>query len=171
MTTTGALDNLPYFAIHPASAPVRNKYRVEFYLDTLFASGQNYQLFWINRPRNELTYVPSRLVGKTLHAQPDAIGEFVALPDNEAPVLLNAEFNETSYGKWLFSITAKDELSGVDYQRSEIQINGVRAITEYDFEEELLIYYHPDFIPQQENRIEVIVYDNAGNSVFKTYQM
>lgn len=170
-TYTSELDSSSYFAIYPASAPVRKDYSVRFAITHGFRNGNNYQLFRIDRTRNRLTHVPSKLVGRTLHAQPDMLGEFVALADNAPPTLETPQLIKTSYGKWLITVTATDELSGIDYKNTEIKVNGVRAITEYDFEEDKLIYYHPDFNPKKVNRVEIIVKDNAGNSRFESYQI
>lgn len=49
----------------------------------------------------------------------------------------------------------------------------MRGITEYDFEEEVLIYLHPEFEakPGQPTAIQVIVTDRAGNSVLRKFQL
>lgn len=97
------------------------------------------------------------------------LGEFVIFPDNEAPTINNVEVITADYGKSYVEISTVDEFSGIDFELSEIQVNGVRGITEYDFEEDKLIYIHPNFIPESRNRIEVIVTDNAGNSRFEVF--
>lgn len=170
-TYTGTLDTMPYFAIHPATAPVRKDYFVEFFLGKDFSENKNYRLFWIDRSKNQIKYVPSQLVGRTIHATPDVLGEFIALPDDVPPEISRPKIIKTNYGTWQVMVPVYDELSGIDYNECEILVNGVRGITEYDFEEDLLIYIHPDFIPQKTNRIRVLVKDKAGNTRLKTYQI
>jgi hypothetical protein len=133
-------------------------------LDEIYEPDNNYRLFRKNRSREKLSYVDSELRGRTVHAYPSELGEFVIKPDNEAPKISDLSFYKTDYGKWLAKVHLKDDLTGIQSSSALFIINGIRGIAEYDYEEELLIYYHPDFIPEEINTIEIKVEDKAGNS-------
>ena len=162
-------DGFPSFSVMPYTTPIRKDFYVEYYLSDFFDPNENYQVFHYDAFRDKFTHVPTTLIGRTIHAIPDMLGEFVIFPDNEAPTIHNVEVITADYGKSYVEISTVDEFSGIDFELSEIQVNGVRGITEYDSEEDKLIYIHPNFIPESRNRIEVIVTDNAGNSRFEVF--
>jgi len=157
-------DEFQSFSIMPHSTPLRKKYFVEFYLGKNIEPDQNYQIFHFDPFKDRYTHVPGTLIGSTIHAQPEALGEFVVFPDNEAPSIGSVSLKTTDYGANFLEIDVLDELSGINFKQSEIIVNGLRGITEYDFEEDKLIYIHPNYIPNSRDRIEVLVTDNAGNS-------
>ncbi|MCG8372915.1 MAG: M23 family metallopeptidase [Balneolales bacterium] len=169
--TTGFIDEQHYIAIHPASKIARKNYKVEYYFSKNFNPEVTYQLFKIDRNRDRLIHMDSYMIGRTLHGWPDEIGEFLVLPDSTGPELSSPSIKETSYGTWVVEISAIDSLSGINYQESSIIVNGKKGITEYDFEEDKLIYIHPGFTPKKENIIQVTAKDKAGNHVTSTYQM
>ncbi len=162
-------NGFPSINVMPYTTPVRNDFYIEYYLSDKIEANQNYQLFHFDPFRDKYTHIPGRLIGRTMHASPDVLGEFVIFPDNEAPIINNVDIIVSDYGANYVEISILEELSGVDFEQSEIQVNGVRGITEYDFEEDKLIYIHPEFVPESRNRIEVIVTDNAGNSRFEVF--
>lgn len=166
---TGEKEGYKSFSVMPFSTPVSKEYFIEFYLGSEIDVTQKYGLFHYNPFRDRYTYVDSKLIGNTIHATPDVLGEFVVIPDNAAPTIDNVRIIKTDYGSNFIYVDVTDELTGVDIENSEIQVNGIRGITEFDFEEDKLIYIHPDFIPESRNRIEVIVTDNAGNSRFEVF--
>lgn len=166
---TGSFEGSPYIAVHPATHIARKNYQLIYYLGDDFTESTNYQYYRIDRKRDRLIHEPSELIGRTLHAFPDQLGEFLILADNEPPEVSGINIRQTSYGKWLVELSVFDEQSGINYKESELMVNGVPAITEYDFEEDLLIYYHPDFRPLEENRIDLVIKDNAGNATSKVF--
>lgn len=167
----GNLDGYPYINIQPSIIPPRKEFKIEYYLGDIFQENENYQLFRIKRPDNTISYIDSKLIGKTVHAFPSDLGEFIIVPDNAPPILDKPRLVKTSYDGWFIHITATDSLSGINFEASEIYVNGIRGIVEFDNEEDLLIYYHPDFIPEKENLITVKISDNAGNIFTGSYQL
>lgn len=165
-------DNYPYLQILPHNTGVRNDFEIQYYLDSEeFTAGQNYYLFRLDRIRNRITPVDSKLIGRTIFGYPSSFGEFLVIPDNDPVELMDPMIYRTDYGKWFFTVSAVDKGSGVDFKRSSIIVNGVRGIAEFDYEEELLIYHHPGFIPEEENLVEVTVYDKAGNLITRTFEI
>ena len=155
---------LPSFSILPETKMIRNTFFVEFYLGHEFVNNQNYQLFHFDRLKNKYTYIPSKLIGRTVHGRPHVLGDFVIKADNAPPEIKQVKVTSNNYGRHQVIFKVEDDLSGINFEKSEIRVNGIRGIVEYDFEEDQLIYIHPKFEPTSRNRIELILIDNAGNS-------
>lgn len=160
-------DGKPAFSISPHSTPIRKNIFAAYYHAGNLDKDQNYQVFHFDPLRDTYTHIPTKIIGKTLHISPNKLGEFHIIPDNEAPKIGKIHVRSTDYGEHRVEIHVSDELSGIDFKKSEILINGISGITEYDFEDDILIYIHPNFKPQKRIRIEVKVTDNAGNSRFE----
>lgn len=154
-----------HLSIQPEMLAMQSDFYLSFYLDDLYEPDNNYRLFGIDKLKDKLSYVDSELIGKTIHAYPSELGEFVIKPDNKEPVISELKIFESDYGKWFVTVLLQDELTGVDSGSAEFTVNGIRGIAEYDYEEELLIYYHPDFKPESENTVQIDVKDKAGNSL------
>lgn len=158
----------PYLQVLPPNAGVRNDIEIQYYLgDDEFDPNLKYYLFRFDRDRNRVTPVDSKQIGRTIYGYPSSLGEFLIMPDNDPAELSNPKIFKTTYGKWFFTISAIDH-SGIDFERSSISVNGARGIVEYDYEEDLLIYHHPDFTPEKRNVVEITVTDKAGNSTTET---
>lgn len=170
-TSTGMLDGYSYLNLQPEILPSRKDFKIEFYVGSNFKKNENYQLFRLRRSDNSISYVDSKLIGRTVHATSSNLGEFLIIPDNEPPILEKPRLIQTNFGKWFVYITAVDSLSGINFEDSEIFVNGTRGIVEFDNEEDLLIYNHPSFIPEKENIITVKISDKAGNIFTGTYRL
>ncbi|MBO6792800.1 MAG: M23 family metallopeptidase [Balneolaceae bacterium] len=166
---TSRFQRFPSLQVQPYSAPLRNKIHIQYYVDQIDTLGSNPQLFHFDPIRERFSHVSSRLIGNTIHAQTNALGEFIVFSDATPPSINGVELVQKEWGDWQVEVSVSDEYSGIDFKRSEIRVNGIRGITEYDFEEDLLIYILPNFEPEKRNRIEVIVSDNAGNSDYQTF--
>ena len=167
----GEMDGNPYINVEPGMIPARKEIEIQYFMGEHFEEGNNYRLFRFDRLRNRIRYVDSELIGKTVWGYPSDLGEFIILPDNDAPGVETPKIVQTNYGKWFVNVTAVDSLTGIDFKRSEIYVNGIRGIVEYDDEEDLLIYYHPSFVPKKQNEIRLTVSDKAGNQFNKTYTL
>ncbi len=170
-TSLGKVDGYPYISIQPGMIPSRKEFKIEYYLSDNFKTNNKYQLFRLNRSDNSISYVDSDLIGRTIHATPSDLGEFLVIPDNDPPEIVKPRLIQTPYGKWLVYISAIDSLSGIDFEKSTIFVNGNRGIIEFDNEEDLLIYYNPEFTPEKTNIVTVRISDNAGNIFTGSYQL
>lgn len=168
---TGNLDGLPYISLQPTMIPARKEFTIEYYLGDYFELNQHYKLFRYDRIRDRISYVDSKLVGRTIHAYPSDLGEFVVIADNEAPTLEKPSLVQTNNGKWFITIKARDNLTGIDYKKSQIFVNSIQGIVEFDNEEDLLTYVHPEFVPKSENIITVRIYDKSGNLFTTSYKL
>lgn len=162
-------DDSPYINIQPGMIPARKDIMIQYYLGDHFKEGHHYRLYRLDRLRNRIRYVDSILRGKTVYGFPSDLGEFLILDDNDPPEVDEPRIVQTDYGKTLIYIYAFDSLSGIDYNNAEVVVNGEKGIVEFDNEEDLLIYYNPDFKPAKANTIEITVFDRAGNKTQRTY--
>ena len=165
----GEMDGKPYINIEPGSIPARKDIEIQYFMGDNYEEGNNYRLFRFDRLRDRIRYVDSKLIGKTVWGYPSDLGEFLVMADNEAPEVETPQLVQTDYGKWFVYVTAADSLTGIDFKNSEIYVNGVRGIVEYDDEEDLLIYYHPSFAPEKETEVRLTVSDKAGNRFSNSY--
>ncbi|MEX2478087.1 MAG: M23 family metallopeptidase [Gracilimonas sp.] len=154
-----------HISIQPEMAALKSAFYLAFYLGDQFEQDNKYRLFRKKLSDGELSYVESELRGKTVHASPSELGEFIIKADNDPPVISNLKIFQSDYGKWFTTVKIKDELSGINSSTASFTINGIQGIAEYDYEEELLIYYYPDFSPDSINTVEISTEDNAGNNV------
>ncbi|WP_409029583.1 M23 family metallopeptidase [Gracilimonas sediminicola] len=157
-------------SVQPEMLPAKSNFGLEFFLGDYFEAGNNYRLFRIDASDGDTSYVESGLTGRTLHARPSSFGEFTVLADNEAPKISGLNIYKTDYGKWRASVRVTDDLTGIESSSAKFIMNGQRGIAEYDYEEELLIYYLPEFTPQAANSAVVEIKDKAGNIASKEFQ-
>ncbi|MEQ8524801.1 M23 family metallopeptidase [Gracilimonas sp.] len=157
-------------SVQPEMLPTKSDFGLEFFLGDFYEPENNYRLFRVDASDGELDYVPSKLIGRTIHARLSSMGEFTVKADNNPPEFSNFRIYKTDYGKWLASVRVTDELTGIESSSAEFFINDKRGIAEYDYEEELLIYYLPDFTPQSNNTAIVKIKDKAGNTASKVFE-
>lgn len=150
-------------SIHPQMLPLKQKFGVQFYLGDHYKKGNKYRLFRKRSSNGSLSYVESELKGRSVLGYPSEMGEFVIIPDNDPPEVTNFRVHQTDYGMWQIRADVEDSLSGINSESAQFKVNGVRGIAEYDYEEEIITYYHPDFKPISENKVLLIIEDKAGN--------
>lgn len=157
-------------SIQPEMLPAKSNFGLEFFLGDYFDADNNYRMFRIDASDGDISYVESELIGRTIHARPSALGEFTVLVDNEAPEISDFNIYKTDFGEWRASVRVTDELTGIASSSAKFFVNGKQGIAEYDYEEELLIYYLPGFEPQPENKVVIELKDKAGNTALKEFQ-
>lgn len=156
-------DNNIHIYIQPQMLAIKSDFAVSYFMGDNFEAGNNYRLFKKDPADGELSYVDSELRGRTIHAFPSELGEFVIKADNNPPEISGFRIYKTDYGEWRASVKAEDELTGIDSSTAEFIVNGKRGIAEYDYEEDLLIYYYPGFSPDSGNTAHIKIKDKAGN--------
>jgi murein DD-endopeptidase MepM/ murein hydrolase activator NlpD len=159
------VDTSIVLSILPGNTPLKKGFIMEYFLGDHFETGKKYGFYRIDPDDKDLDYIDSRLRGKTLVGYPNEFGNFKIMADEEQPRLSGPRLVETDYGKWFVVVDAIDGQSGIDSSTAIFEVNGIRGIAEYDYEEEILRYYHPNFTPENENTISISVKDKAGNVV------
>jgi hypothetical protein len=97
-----------------------------------------------------------------LNARIKSFGNYRVLQDTTPPSITRPELVRR-HGHWLVAVSVKDNLSGVDNERTVIYCNGIRGIPDFDPEGHKILYYHPEFKPKAVNKLRVTAYDNTGN--------
>jgi hypothetical protein len=162
-------DQLVRFSIQPEMIPIKSAFSIALYLGESEQSSKNYRLYKFKDQRHDIrnvSYVESYMIGNTLHATPSELGEFVVLKDSLPPEVSEFKIFKTDHGKWKASVNVTDNLSGIDSSSSLFIINGKRGIPVYDYEEELLTFYRPDFDKNDFSNVKatVTIKDKAGNT-------
>ena len=113
--------------------------------------------------------IPTSFSGQYIRGSAESLGTFVLRRDTTSPTLSNPRLRQRPDKQWVLMIDAVDNLSGIDYERSAITVNGIRGIAEFEPEDDRLVYYHPRFEPADSMKVEVTAcdkMDNCRSSVF-----
>jgi len=155
--------------LYPKDQPVKNEFRIMFLKDQLSADTTGMAFYYLDPRKNKLNYLPTDQTNRLFTAMAENMGTYYILPDSVSPELSNPNLYRRRDGKWMVSVTLTDNRSGINYRELEMYVNGVRGIPEYEPENDLVHYYHPDFTPASENRIRVVAEDHAGNRSKKEF--
>jgi hypothetical protein len=164
------IDDDIHLSIQPAMLATKSDIQIEFFMDDVFEEGNNYRLFRKNGADESLNYIDSKLIGRTIHAYPSKLGEFVIFADNTPPEISYFQIYQTDYGVWKASVEVSDKETGIASSSAIFRINGVRGIAEYDYETDLLIYTLPGFRPESSNTAYIEIKDKAGNVARTTFE-
>ncbi|MEX0823868.1 MAG: M23 family metallopeptidase [Balneolaceae bacterium] len=151
------------FSFTPDRLPVQESVYFNYILPDSLSENDKLALFSIDKFRNRLTFMNSVNSHGIISAELKEISSLKLMEDNIAPWVGRPRFDKNLGGNHILVVPVKDNLTKIDYRRSVILINGKRGIVEYDPEDDLLIYYHPEFIPSESNEVEISVYDGVGN--------
>lgn len=163
-------ENLPVIRFTPGRLPVDAPMTLSLILPESIADARDIGLYSNDMHRNKFTYIDSEIGGRLLRARIDEFSELRIRRDRTAPWVGNPKEVKDAGGSFVVHLPVVDQNSGIDYRRSTITINGVRGITEYDKDKNLLIYYHPNFLIEEEPlRVEARVYDRVGNLSDRTF--
>ena len=157
--------------IFPHVQPLKDDMNLTLQLDTTEISFKRPLVYWHNKRKDSYYAQETSFSGNTITAKIESFGTHYVLDDTTKPEIFNPKIYQRENGLWIVSVKTRDELSGIDYERSEFYCNSIRGIAEYNPESDKLIYYHPDFMPKAQNICEVIVYDVAGNKAEASYEI
>jgi len=158
--SVNAYDNR--ITLFPEQAAIRLAYAIAHYLENTEAPVQSYGFYELDLKDNEYDYIESKVRGNTLWAYPRKTGIFVVKPDTVPPAARNPRIRKLGSIE-VISVTAEDELSGIDYKNSFISVNGQRGILEYEPEDDRISFYHPHFVLKNTNFVELQLLDNVNN--------
>lgn len=151
--------------IIPEAHPLRNSYTFYIARDSSLADTSKLSYYKLDRFDDEEKWelVPTTFSKKHIIGQAESLGTFITRKDTTAPELSIPRLKKRPDGKWVIIIRATDNLSGIDYQKTTISVNGIKGIAEYEPEDDRLVYYRPDFNPPAAINIKVTAYDKMGN--------
>ncbi len=119
--------------------------------------------YYLDRDDHEWDLAPTVFKEDYIVVEAESLGSFVMLRDTTAPKLYDPRVVKRPDGQWLVMIKVLDNLSGIDHNATQISVNGVRGIAEYEPEDNRFVYYHPEFVPSPTLNIEVTAFDKIGN--------
>ncbi len=151
------------FNFEPDRLPINKPIYFNFILPEDLRQNERLALFSNDRFRNRLFFLPSQKSGRYLRATLNEISSLVLKEDSDAPWVGRAIIDRNLAGNSIVVVPARDQLTGINYRRSTITVNGQKGIIEYDPEKNLLIYYNPNFTPLTQNKVFIDVYDGVGN--------
>ncbi len=155
----------------PYSQPIRKSYRLAVAADSLRKGIPKLSIYSYNPQKGKFSYLPTEVKKNHLVSYPDQLGTFFLISDTAAPSISNPKIVKQPDNRWAAVVTVGDNLSGIDHNRSEFYVNGVRGIAELEPEDDRLVYYHPDFTPKTNNHFRVVIYDMEGNRTEKAFEL
>lgn len=157
--------------ILPEAFPLRNSYRFSVQRDSALTDVSKLSFYHLDRDDHEWDLILTSFSDTQINAETEDLGTFTMKRDTTPPTLKDPRLRQRPDGQWLVLLDVRDNLSGIDHTRSEISINGVRGIAEFEPEDKRLVYYHPAFTPSSSMHIEAAVFDKMGNQRSATFQL
>lgn len=158
--------------IIPEAYPIRDAYHFYVPRDSTLADTSRISFYRLDRfDDSEWELIPTVFTDEYIIGEAESLGTFRLMKDTKPPELYNPRLTQRPDGKWLVMIDVTDKLSGVDYNRTNISVNGIRGIAEYEPEDDRFAYYHPDFSPSSSMKIDVTAFDKMGNKQTSTFHL
>lgn len=160
---------LPSVRFSPNRIPVQNKMNISILLPESIAGDSTLGLYSYDEFRDRHTFLSSDISDGVLTASIREFAELQIQRDNNPPWVGAATFRKDPAGNVIVHVPVADRQSGIDYDRSDITVNGERGIIEYDKDKNQLIFYNPEFSPVNgENSVEIRVSDRTGNQTARS---
>ena len=161
-------DGYPAFEFSPNRLPIQDEMYFGYRLPDEVADDHQIGLFAYDEYRDRFTFISSSISGGLLLAKLEEFTELRIKKDIHPPFAGTPRIEKNLGENYIVTIPTVDEMSGIDYHKSEITVNGRRGIIEYDPEKDLLIYNRPGFVPEEVNTVEFEIYDGIGNRTVRT---
>lgn len=153
----------------PEAYPIKNSYKIFVKRDSYLEDTTKWSFYKRDRKDQEWDIVPTVFSDTHVIGEAKSLGTLIMQQDTLPPELGNPQLTQRADGQWLITLEAKDNLSGIDHTKTNLSVNKVRGIGEFEPEDNLLVYYHPRFVPSSVMKIEATVFDKMGNKRFSTF--
>lgn len=157
-----------HITFNPGSLPLNRPAYLNYILPEGFNELEGLALFAYNPYRDRKSFISSNISDGILRARIPELGHLMIQQDRVSPWVGRPRLDKNLAGNHILILPAVDRDTGIDYRRSEIIVNGMRGIVEYDPEKDFLMFYNPEFTPKPQNTVEYRVYDGAGNSTSRS---
>ncbi|NGP88550.1 M23 family metallopeptidase [Fodinibius halophilus] len=148
----------------PEAYPLRDSYKIYVNKDSLLSDTAKLSLYKYDRfDDQEWELIPTEFTKDFIIGKASSLGTFSLRRDTTAPQLSAPSVHQRPDKKWVLIIEATDNLSGIDYNKTHISVNGVPGIAEFEPEDDRFVYYHPNFEPSESMAIQITTYDLMGN--------
>ena len=158
-------------SLAPEAYPLDKEYTFRVERDSSLRDTSKLAFYKYNKRYDYWYLTDTHFTDNHIIAKSITLGTFITRRDTTPPVVDRPRLYQRTDGQWLIYIDAEDELSGINYDRSIISVNGLQGIAEYEPEDDRLVYYHPDFSPSPELNIELTVFDRMGNKTTKSFRI
>ncbi len=155
----------------PNAYPVREEYKFYAARDSAMTDTSKLSFYNFDKEDKEWELIPTNFTSSHIIGKAETLGHFSLKKDQKAPEIMNPRIRQRPDGKWIIYIDALDKLSGIDYPRSKISVNGNQGIAEFEPESDRFVYYHPNFVPSDSMQIKVIAYDKMGNKTEQIFKL
>ena len=94
-------------------------------------------------------------------------GLFTLWADSLPPRAFNVAIQPTVFGTTGVSLRFEEEHSGIETSQTTILVNGQRGIIEFDYEDDSMLYYRPNWTANKEDTLEIEyqLVDGSGNRI------
>lgn len=163
-------DNLPVIRFYPENIPLKKDARINIVLPGYDENSQPAGIYSYNNRRSRYQFHGAGKPGTILQASISDLQDFMVLHDHTSPFVGPPRIQKNLAGMHVVNVPVVDEMSGIDFRRSRIEVNGEKGITEYDPDKNKLIFYKPGFQPRASNDVEVWVFDGIGNLSHRVFE-
>jgi murein DD-endopeptidase MepM/ murein hydrolase activator NlpD len=153
---------------NPNRLPVGDSVQFNYILPDEFKDKERLALFSVDHYRNRESFISSEISDGIIRATINEISDLRLKEDRIAPWVGRPRIEKNLAGIPVLYLPVTDQMTRIDFRRSEITVNSLRGIIEYDPENNFLIYYHPEFKPGDLNSVTYRVFDGAGNQTSET---
>ena len=157
-----------HIAFEPNRLPVDGSISLNYVLPDAFKYNNRLAVFSVDQYRGREYRISSTNSHGILRTSLREISNIVIKEDRAAPWVGSPRLEKNLAGQYIIKVPTRDNLTGIDYKNSKITVNGERGIIEYDPEKNFLIFYHPDFRPKKNNKVDVRIFDGVGNSTIRS---
>lgn len=157
-------DQITELMVFPNHEPIYQPVTLSFLLPAHQTDNSKLGLYFYLPRSGSYRLTDTQISGQKLMAEITHFDRFYVMEDTLAPEISSPRIYQRRDGKWIASVSVKDNLSGIDYNSAEFYSNGIRGIPEYDPENDLIRYHHTDFEPLRENILRIRVSDKMGNT-------
>ncbi len=161
-------DQFPVIRFEPEHIPLRRHANLNIILPATSNSDRTVGLYAYNSRNRHLFHAAGK-PGSLIRTSIRELQEFHILNDIHPPYVGPPKIEQNLAGMHVVHIPVVDQMSGIDFLRSRIEVNGEKGITEFDPDKQKLTFYKPGFQPQSVNQVKVWVYDGVGNLAHREF--
>jgi hypothetical protein len=156
------------FNFSPDRLPIDGEVYFNYILPDELKDNEHLGLFSVDKFRNRTYFMWATNKKGMIRSPLREISSLVIMEDRTSPWVGKPRLEKNLAGNYVIRVPAVDRETGIDYQASNITVNGERGIIKYDPDRNSLFYYIPGYVPENQNRVEIEVFDGMGNRTTKT---
>ena len=156
------------FNFSPDRLPIEGQIYFNYILPDDLKTNEHLGLFSVDKFRNRFYFMGAANKDGMIRSPLREISSLVIKEDDTPPWVGNPQLEKNLAGNYIIRVPVVDRDTGIDYQSSNITVNGEPGITEYDPDRGSLFYYVPGYVPSPQNSVEIEVFDGMGNRTSKT---